>query len=127
MTERLILYGIVYGVIAPLVGLIAFRLWPKSKPARPLSGRSLPIIDAIAILIAAGAVLITALDMAPVDGDMNWIQTLNLLFGPTLHVLRGGIPMIDVFCQYGFLPYLLFSLAFVTAFAPSYPAASLVT
>jgi hypothetical protein len=61
-----------------------------------------------------------------VDGDLNWIQTYNAYLGPALRVLQGGVPMVDVFCQYGILPYLLFSLAFSTVLPVSYPSAAFV-
>jgi hypothetical protein len=81
------------------------------------------------IAIALFFVFITAF-AAPLiltKGDLDWIQTLNPYVGPSLRLMNGGVPLIDVFCQYGLLlPYLIFSAAFSTIIAPSYPSAEFV-
>jgi hypothetical protein len=126
MGFRLLLYTVIFGLLAPLAGLAGSRLWPRGTSAPITQPRHL-LFDALALVAVLAALFIIVIDIPHVDGELLWFQTLNPHFGPALRVLQGGVPMIDVFCQYGLLPYLLFSLAFLTVFAPSYPAVALVT
>lgn len=47
------------------------------------------------------------------------------LVGPAMHVIRGGIPMVDSYSQYGFLPWFIQCLAF-KIFEPTFGTAAVV-
>ncbi len=47
------------------------------------------------------------------------------LVGPALHALRGGIPMVDVYSQYGLLPWLTHLVAF-EVFPPTFGTAAVL-
>jgi hypothetical protein len=47
------------------------------------------------------------------------VQTMNAHLGPAGFVLGHGVPLVDVFCQYGMLSYLVFDLLFLFV-PPSY-------
>lgn len=86
------------------------------------------IVDRAASIISwltiGGILLAVATQPRGVEGDINWVQTLDVHVGPALGVLHGLTPMVDAFCQYGLLPYLIFTSAF-TLVPPSYAAAVL--
>jgi hypothetical protein len=47
------------------------------------------------------------------------------LVGPALHAMRGGVPMVDTYSQYGFLPWFVLRVAF-GVFEPTFGTAAVV-
>lgn len=47
------------------------------------------------------------------DGHYIHIMSYEPLVDAAMHVLRGGVPMVDAYSQYGLLPWLIFDLAYL--------------
>lgn len=74
-----------------------------------------------AAVAAVGLVILGLYD----DGHFVDMGHYMPLVGPAIHALRGGIPMVDVYSQYGLLPWLVHSAAF-ELFSPTFGTAAVV-
>ena len=59
--------------------------------------------------------------------DSHFVDFLHFqpLVGPALHTMHGGIPMVDTYSQYGFLPWYIYRAAFAL-FEPAFGTAAVV-
>jgi hypothetical protein len=118
---RLAAYGLCFAVAAPIAGVLLRRVSFADRRNADTVFAKAGAGCAIAVFMA-----IAALSAVSVDGNLDWIQTLNTYLGPALRVMQGGVPLVDVFCQYGIFPYLVFSVIHSTVLPFSYPAAAFV-
>ena len=116
-----------YALKAPGFGLwltlgiawTAFGLWLRWREgwAFPRSRRLLSVVSAV---LASGVILL-------LYDDTHFADFTHYLpsVGPAVHALRGGIPMVEVYSVYGFLPWMVHRLAFAV-FEPSFGTAAVV-
>jgi hypothetical protein len=78
------------------------------------------LLESLAIL-AAGIVILGLYD----DGHFVDMGHYMPLVGPALHAVHGGIPMVDTYSQYGFLPWFIYRAAFAV-FPPTFGTAAVV-
>ncbi len=93
-------------------------IWLRRQEA--LASVQHPWLQTVAI-VAAAIVVIGLYD------DTHLVDFFHFLplVGPALHAQRGGIPMVDVYSQYGFLPWAVYWAAF-HFFEPAYGTAAVV-
>lgn len=74
------------------------------------------------------AVIIAILVIVMLYDDTHFVDFVHYepLVAPAIFATRGGVPMVDAFSQYGFLPWFIYRLAFIV-FAPTFGTAAVVT
>jgi len=72
-------------------------------------------------LVAVGIFIVSLYD----DSHFADFAHYSPLVGPAMHAVRGGIPMVDTYSQYGFLPFIVQAAAFVV-FEPTFGTAAVV-
>ncbi|MBN9089174.1 MAG: hypothetical protein J0J01_19890 [Reyranella sp.] len=78
--------------------------------------------------LAGGAVVLAGVVILLMYDDTHFVDFGHYVpsIGPAVHALRGGVPMVDVYSVYGFLPWFVYRLVFAI-FEPAFgPAAVLV-
>lgn len=105
-----ILGWLLFGIVA-----VAAAAWLRSIEARWPPGR--------ATWFARGAFVLLALFILTLFDDDLYLNVEHYLvhMGPAMHSIYGGIAMVDVFCIYGLMPWLLVKAALVTV-APTFGA-----
>jgi hypothetical protein len=73
------------------------------------------------------AVTMVALVVLGLYDDGHYVDFFHYepLVDPALHALRGGIPMVDTYSQYGFLPWFIYYLSF-SVLPPTFGTAAVV-
>ena len=72
-------------------------------------------------LVAAAVVVLSLYD----DSHFTDFAHYAPLVGPAMHAMRGGVPMVDTYSQYGFLPFVIPMGAF-SVFEPTFGTAAVV-
>lgn len=104
-----------------LLGAIwtAVGLWLRRREGWAFPGWT-RVLQTVAIL-AVGIFILFLYD----DSHFVDMGAYTTIVGPALHALRGGIPMVDTYSQYGFLTWFVYSAAF-TLFEPTFGTAAVL-
>ena len=120
-------WAFIWGLLTGAVCLAAIYAGPRLLVARgPCWRMAGKLLLAVLTGGAIGAILIIASQVGFSCGAALWLQTYGPWVGTAAAVLAGGIPMANVFSQYG-LGYLAYAAAFKFIYPPSYYAADAVT
>lgn len=116
-----------YALKAPSFGLwlvlgagwTAVGLWLRQREGWAFP-RSRRVFAGLAAALACVVILLLYDDTHFVDFS-HYVPSV----GPAMHALRGGVPMVEVYSVYGFLPWMVHRLAF-GLFEPSFGTAAVV-
>jgi hypothetical protein len=116
-----------YAVKAPQFGLwlalgiawTAFGLWLRQREGWAFT-KSRRFLAGLAVGLVGVVILLMYDDTHFVDFG-HYVPSI----GPAVHALRGGVPMVDVYSVYGFLPWFVHRLAFAI-FEPAFGPAAVV-
>lgn len=121
-------FGLVnYALTAPhfaLWGLVGI-LWTVSGIwLRRHEGWAFPRRKRLLEVLAISTVFLMILGLYD-DGHFVDFSSFAPIVGPAMHAMHGGIPMVDTFSQYGFMPWFIVRLAF-DLFTPGFGTAAVV-
>ena len=116
-----------YAMVSPNFGLwllvgagwTAVGIWLRSR-----EGWAFPRSRGILLTLAIAAVSLEILSLYD-DSHLADFAHYTPLVGPAMHTIAGGIPMVDVYSQYGLLTWLVHRLAFAV-FEPSFGVSAVV-